>query len=72
MLFLFLLLVSVGKLLALRECAERTGNKVSTWRSWILRRRVPYYKIRRSVRVAEANLERLIEQARVPAREVRP
>ena len=69
--FLLFILLAVGKLLTLRECAERTGNTVSTWRSWILHRRVPYYKIRRSVRVAEADLERLIEQARVPAREVR-
>jgi hypothetical protein len=63
--------MKTGKLLALRECAERSGHRVCTWRAWILRRKVPYYKIGRSVRVAEADLERMIEQARVPAREVR-
>ena len=71
MLVLFLALVAVGKLLTLRECAERTGNKLSTWRAWVLRRKVPYYKLSRSIRVAESDLERMIEQARVPAREVR-
>jgi len=64
-------LIAVGRLLTLRECAERTGNKVSTWRAWVLRRKVPYYKLSRSIRIAESDLERLIEQARVPAREVR-
>ena len=59
----------VGKLLTLRECSERTGHRESTWRAWVLRRRVPYYKVGRSVRVAEADLERMIEQARIPARE---
>ena len=63
--------MTTGRLLLLRECAERSGHKVSTWRAWILRRKVPHYKIGRSVRVAEADLERMIEQARVPAREVR-
>jgi hypothetical protein len=32
---------------------------------------VPYYKISRSIRVAESDLQHMIEQARVPAREVR-
>ena len=63
--------MSTGRLLHLKECAERSGHRVSTWRAWILHRKVPYYKIGRSVRVAEADLERLIEQARVPPREVR-
>lgn len=71
MLVAFLLLIAVGKLLDLRECAERTGHKVSTWRAWVLRRQVPYFKIGRSVRVAEADLERMIQQSRVPAREAR-
>jgi excisionase family DNA binding protein len=63
--------MAVGKLLTLRECAERTGNKLSTWRAWVLRRKLPYYKVSRSIRIAESDLERWIEQARVPAREGR-
>ncbi len=50
--------MATGKLLTLREAAERTGFRESTWRSWVLRRRVPYHKVNRSVRIAEADLER--------------
>lgn len=60
-----------GKLLTLRECSERTGHRESTWRAWVLHRKVPFYKVGRSVRIAETDLERLLEQARIPAREVR-
>jgi excisionase family DNA binding protein len=62
--------MAVGRLLTLRECSERTGHRESTWRSWVLHRKVPFYKVGRSVRIAEADLERLIEQSRVAAREV--
>jgi len=61
--------MAVGKLLSLRECSERTGHRESTWRAWVLHRRVPFYKVGRSVRIAEADLERMIEQSRIPARE---
>ena len=57
--------------LTLRECAERTGNRESTWRAWVLRRKVPFYRIGRSIRVKEADLQEWIERGRVPAREVR-
>jgi excisionase family DNA binding protein len=60
-----------GRLLRLRECAEITGNTVATWRAWVLRRKVAFYKIGRSVRVSEADLARLLEAGRIPAREVR-
>ena len=63
--------MGIGKLLTLRECGERTRQVESTWRSWILNRKVPFYKIGRSVRIAESDLERIVEQARVPAREDR-
>ena len=59
-----------GKLLTVRECSERTGHRESTWRSWVLNRKVPFYKVGRSVRIAEADLERIIEQSLIPAREV--
>ena len=60
-----------GRLLTLRECSALTGHRESTWRAWVLHRKVSYYKVGRSVRIAEADLERMIEQARVPAREGR-
>jgi excisionase family DNA binding protein len=61
----------MGKLLTIRECAERTGFRESTWRAWILRRKVTFHKIGKSVRVDEIDLNLMIERARVPAREPR-
>jgi excisionase family DNA binding protein len=71
MLVLFIVLIAIGKLLTLRECSERTGHRLSTWRAWVLRRQVPYYKIGHSIRVSETDLSRMIAEARVPAREQR-
>jgi len=61
--------MAAGKLLTLRECSELTGHRESTWRSWVLHRKVPFYKVGRSVRVSENDLEKLIEESRVPAKE---
>lgn len=58
----------IGKVLTPRECAERSGLRESTWRAWILHRKVQFYKVgAKSVRIAEADLERLIERANIPA-----
>jgi excisionase family DNA binding protein len=59
------------RLLTVREAATRTGHKESTWRAWILRRAVPYHKFGRSIRIAESDLIRMIEESRIPARESR-
>ncbi len=56
------------RLLTVREAAARTGHKEATWRAWILRRKVPYHKVGRSIRIAESDLGRLIEESRIPAR----
>ena len=61
--------MAIGKLLTVREASERTGHRESTYRAWVLRRKVPFYKVGRSVRIAETDLEQMIEQARIPARE---
>jgi len=61
--------MAIGRLLTLKDCSERTGHRESTWRAWVLQRKVPFYKVGRSVRVSEADLERIIEQARVPVEE---
>jgi len=63
--------MGVGRLLTLRECSDRTGHRESTWRAWILHRKVPYFKVGRSIRISEADLEKLIEECRVPPRETR-
>ena len=56
------------KLLTVREAAARTGHKEATWRAWILLRKVPYHKLGRSIRIAEGDLIRMIEESRVPAK----
>ena len=56
------------QLLTVREAAARTGHKEATWRAWILLRKVPYHKLGRSIRIAESDLARMIEESRVPAR----
>jgi excisionase family DNA binding protein len=56
------------RLLTVKEAAVRTGHKESTWRAWVLLRKVPYHKVGRSIRIAESDLTRLIEESRVPAR----
>jgi excisionase family DNA binding protein len=57
------------KLLRIDEAAEATGHRESTWRKWILLRRVPFVKIGRSVRIESSVLERMLAEGRVPARE---
>jgi len=57
------------RLLTVREAAQRTGHKEATWRAWILRRKVAYHRIGRSIRIAESDLTRMIEESRIPARE---
>jgi excisionase family DNA binding protein len=56
------------QLLTVKQAAVRTGHKEATWRSWILLRKVPYHKLGRSIRIAESDLVRMIEESRVPAR----
>jgi excisionase family DNA binding protein len=58
----------IERLLTVREAAARTGHKEATWRAWILLRKVPYHKVGRSIRIAESDLTRLIEESRVPAK----
>jgi excisionase family DNA binding protein len=59
------------RLLTVKEAAARTGHKEATWRAWILLRKVPYHKFGRSIRIAESDLIRMIEESRIPARESR-
>jgi len=54
------------RLLSVKEAAARTGHKEATWRAWVLRRKVPFHKFGRSIRIAESDLIRMIEESRVP------
>jgi excisionase family DNA binding protein len=50
------------------ESAERFGLKECTVRAWVLKRKIAYYKIGRSVRIPESEIERVLAEGFVPAR----
>jgi excisionase family DNA binding protein len=59
--------MATGKLLTIREAAERTGHRESTYRAWVLNRKLPFYKVGRSIRISESDLDQMVEKSRVPA-----
>ena len=56
-------------LLSVAEAAQALGLKPATLRVWIARRRVAHIKLGRSVKVPPAEIERLIRDNFVPARQ---
>lgn len=58
------------RFLSVFEAESRTGRKASTWRADILKRRIPYVKIGRSVRIPESVIDDLIRSGYRPAVEV--
>lgn len=61
-----------GQLLRVSEAAERLAVKESTLRAWILARRLSCVHIgRRAVRIPISEIERIIVEGTVPAREGR-
>lgn len=58
-------------MLSVEEAAQELGLKASTIRAWILRRRITYVKLNRAVRIPRAEVERMIREGTVPARQVR-
>jgi excisionase family DNA binding protein len=60
---------SADRLLTTREAAERLGLNQITLRSWAAQRRIAYFKVGpKSLRFAEAEIERLLAESYVPAR----
>lgn len=51
--------------LTVRQCAEESGLRESTWRAWILLQKVSYLKLGRAVRIERAELDRILAAARV-------
>jgi excisionase family DNA binding protein len=49
------------------QAAEELGVTVSTLRAWIYRRKIPYLKIGRCVRVSDDTIQKIIESGTVPA-----
>lgn len=51
-----------ARLLTVREAEALTGRKVATWRKDILRRRIPYVKLGRQVRIPIEVIQELIRK----------
>jgi excisionase family DNA binding protein len=56
-----------SELLTISEAASLLTLKPSTLRAWILRRRIPFCKVGRLVRLRRADIEALIAASVVPA-----
>lgn len=56
------------ELLTITEVAGLLRLKPSTVRAWVLRRKLPYYKVGRLVRIRRSDVETLIAACVVPAR----
>ena len=55
------------ELLTILEAAALLRLRPSTLRAWLLRRKIPYCKVGRLVRIRRPDLERLIADSVVPA-----
>jgi excisionase family DNA binding protein len=60
--------MSNSELLSIPEAAQLLRLQPSTIRSWILKRKLPFVKLGRLVRLRRADVEALIERSIVPAR----
>ncbi len=58
-----------SELLTIAEASAILRLRPSTLRSWVLRRKLPYCKVGRLVRIRRADVEALIAASLVPARE---
>lgn len=56
-------------MLTVRQAAERLGLRDSTLRAWIVQRRIGIVRLGRAVRIPLEEIERLIAEGSVPARE---
>ena len=55
------------KLFTVQDCFEMTAIKVPTWRRLILKRKIAFVKIGRSVRIPASEVERMITEGFHPA-----
>jgi excisionase family DNA binding protein len=56
------------QLLKVEEVAERLNVRQSTIRAWLLRRRIPFVKVGRCVRVRAEDIDRLLSENTIPSR----
>jgi excisionase family DNA binding protein len=59
------------KLRSLPEAADRLGVSVKCLRGWVWRRKIPFVKVGRCVRVSDETIQKIIMQGSVPAIEER-
>ncbi len=57
--------------LSVREVAGALGLSESTIRSWLAQRRLGFVRLGRAIRIPVEEVERVLAQGSVPAREVR-
>jgi excisionase family DNA binding protein len=63
---------SEAVLLSVPQVAQRLAVKESTVRAWLLRRQLAHVKVgRRAVRIPVGEVERIIREGCIPAREAR-
>lgn len=55
-----------GSLWSVDDIAKDSGTSPSTWRKWILQRRIPSVRLGRSVRIKDSDYRKLIEQSFTP------
>lgn len=55
-----------GSLWAINDLAKDSGLSPSTWRKWILQRKVPVVRLGRSVRIKDSDYRKMIEDSEVP------
>ena len=58
-------------MLTVAEAARQLGLKEPTIRLWMAQRQISYVKLGRAVRIPQAELDRLLRQSTIPARETR-
>jgi excisionase family DNA binding protein len=59
------------RLLSIKEASEVLAIKPATVRAWLLRRRLPFVKVGRSVRIPADAIAQFIERNTIPAKEDR-
>jgi excisionase family DNA binding protein len=55
-------------MLTVEQVAHELGLKESTIRAWLLKRKLAFVKLGRSVRIPRAEVDRLIRENTIPAR----
>jgi excisionase family DNA binding protein len=61
----------MSQLLTVVQAAAQLGLKVATIRAWLYRRRLPYVRCGRAIRIPSEAIAEFIERNTIPAREGR-